>query len=336
MAPPSATLMEIVAGKWRPYALWVVAELGIADLLKDGPRDVAELARATGTNEEALLRILRPLAHDGILARRGEREFALTALSQPLRSDHPSSVRQTIRNAMGPYNQRSWAELLEVVRTGEPAFARLHGGRNIWTWFAEEAPELGQIFHDAMAQMTRMAVPLLVASYDFGQHPRILDLGGGQGVLIAGILKAFPHVRGGILDFKEALAAAPATLEREGVADRVELIEGDIFAAIPTGWDAYMMKHIIHGMTAPSLAKLLTGVREAMTASSRLLVIEMLVPEDDSGVYPASLDLQMLIASGGRERSASEYRQLFAAHGLRLVDVVRNASPNTLLVVARA
>lgn len=336
MAPPAATLMEIVAGKWRAHAIWLVAELGIADLLKDGPRDVASLAAATRTHEEALLRVLRPLAHDGILARRGEREFALTALSQPLRSDHPSSVRQTIRQSMAPHTQQLWAELLDSVRTGEPAFPRLHGGRDVWTWFAEEAPELGKIFHDSMAELTRMSVPLLVGSYDFCQHPRILDLGGGQGVLIAGILGACPQVRGGILDLKEALAAAPATLEREAVADRVELIEGSILAAIPAGWDAYLMKHIIHGMRDPALATILAGVREAMTPTSRLLVVEMLVPEGNSGVYPAALDLQMLIASGGRERSVSEYRQLFAAHGLRLVEVVRNASPTALLVVARA
>lgn len=336
MAPPAATLIEIMAGKWRPHALWLVAELGIADLLKDGPRDVASLAQATGTNADALLRVLRPLAHDGILARRGDREFALTALSQPLRSDHPRSVRQTIRQSMAVHNQRTWSELLEVVRTGEPAFPRQHGGRDLWTWFAEEAPELGRIFHDSMAELTRMTVPLLVASYDFGRHPRILDLGGGQGALIAGILQAYPQVHGGLLDLQEALAEAPRTLEREAVADRVELIGGSISDEIPAGWDAYLMKNILHGLNDAGLATILGKVREAMTPAARLLVLEMLVPEGDTGVYPAFIDLQMLVGAGGRERSASEYRQLFAAHGLRLDEVVRNASPTALLVVARA
>lgn len=336
LAPPSAAVLEMMAGIWRPYALWVVAELGIADLLEHGPRDVASLARATGTNEEALLRILRPLAHDGILRQRGERTFALTSLSRPLLSRHPMSVRQTIRQSLSDWNRRSWAELLECVRTGEPAFPRLHGGRDLWTWFAEEAPEAGRVFHDSMAELTRLSVPLFVAAYDFGRFGRILDVGGGQGVLLAGILREFPRVRGAILDRKEALVEAPAVLERAGVRDRVELIEGDLFQVVPRGFDAYVMKHMLHGASDAALRTMLAKMREALAPTARLLVLEMLVPEGDSGVYPAFLDLQMLVGSGGRERTAGEYRELFSANGLRLEEIVRTASPTSILVVAPA
>lgn len=336
MAPAGATLMEMMSGIWRPYALWVVAELGIADLLRDGPRDAASLARATDTDEDALLRVLRPLAHDGILARHGERSFALTSLSQPLRSDHPKSVRQTVRQSLARWNRDSWSELLEVVRTGEPAFPRLHGGRDLWTWFDEEAPDSGRVFHDSMAEITKMIAPLLAAVYDFGRHGRILDVGGGQGELIAALLAAFPQVRGGILDVKQALAGAPAVLARAGVRDRVELVEGDAFEALPRGWDAYLMKHILHGARGDAMDKILKNAREALHPSARLLVAEMLVPEGDSGVYPAFLDLQMLVGPGGRERSESAYRELFARHGLRLEQVFRTASPTSLLVVAPA
>lgn len=332
MAPPSATLTEIVSGVWRPHAIWLVAELGIADLLADGPRDVADLARDAGADEDALFRVLSPLAHDGILARVGSRGFALTSLSEPLRTDHPRSVRQSVRQSMGRWNREVWSELETVVRTGEPAFARLHGGRDIWTWFAEEAPEAGRIFHEAMAEMTRLITPLVVAAHDFSGYRRILDIGGGHGALLAGILGAYPEPRGGVLDLRDALVGAPEALEKAGLRDRIEIIEGSAFGDIPPGWDAYLMKNILHGLPEPRLHELLNHVREALTPGSSFIAIEMLIPEDPSGTYPARLDLQMLLGAGGRERSATEYRDLFAHHAMRLETVARTASPFAVLV----
>jgi hypothetical protein len=336
LAPPSATVLELVSAVWRPYALWAVAELGIADHLEAGPQTTEALAAKTGTQPDALRRLLRPLAHDGIFALRGPDTFALTPLAEPLRAAHPMSVRQTIRQTMADWNRRTWGELLEVLRTGEPAFPRLHGGRDLWSWFAAEAPEKGAIFHDSMTELTRMTVPLLVAAYDFSPHGRILDVGGGHGTLVAGILQAYPSVRGGILDLPGALAGAPAALEAASLRDRVELIEGNLLDAIPGGWDAYLMKNILHGASDAVLARMLGTARAALSPAARLLVLEMLVPEDGAGVYPAFLDLQMLVGAGGRERSASEYAALFGAHGLRLESVVRTASPVAMLVVAPA
>lgn len=336
LAPASATLLELASSVWRPHALGVVAELGIADLLEAGPETAAALAAKTGTHPDALRRVLRPLAHDGIFAYREPDTYALAPLSQPLRAAHPASVRQTIRQLTSAWHKRAWAELLEVVRTGEPSFPRLHGGRDLWSWFAAEAPDQGALFHASMAELTRLLVPLLTAVYDFARHPRILDVGGGQGALVAGIVRAFPSVTAGILDLPGALAGAPAALEAAGVRDRVELIEGNLLDGIPTGWDAYLMKHILHGAPEAVVARMLGTARAALAPSARLLVLEMLVPEDDAGVYPAFMDLEMLVGAGGRERRASEYEALFAAHGLRLEAVVRTASPTAMLVAAPA
>ncbi len=337
LAPAGASLLELVSSVWRPYAIWVVAELGIADLLESGPKTVDALARATGTNADALRRVLQPLAHDGILAMPSPGTFALTDLSEPLRSSHPMSIRQTVRQTLADWNRQSWNALLDCVRTGEPAFARMHGGRDLWKWFAEENPAAAKVFHDSMGELTRMTLPLLVAAYDFGRHRRILDLGGGNGALISGIARAYPEIRGGVLDLPAALAEAPRTLDAAGVKDRIELIEGDLFQQVPAGWDAYVMKHILHGATEPMIARALANVREALSSTGRLLVIEMIVPEPGSaGVYPAFLDLQMLVGPGGRERSVEEYRALFASHGLRLMSVARTAGPTAVLEVARA
>jgi hypothetical protein len=335
MAPPAATLLELVASMWRPHAIGVVAELGIADLLATGPRDAASLARATGSDEEALLRVLRALAHDGILGQDDQGRFGLTALSEPLRSDHPQSLRQTVRQTLSQWNHRSWGDLLASVRTGEPAFARLHGGKDLWQWFADEAPEQGTVFHASMEELTRLSLPLVLAAHDFGQYRRILDLGGGRGTLIAGILAAHRSLQGGILDLREPLAGAPELLDRAGVRMRCELIEGSAFDPLPRGWDVYMMKHILHGATPAQLGQLLGNVRDALPTGGRYIALEMLIPENRTGVYPAFLDLQMLVNSGGRERSASEYRALFTRHGLRVIEVVRTAAPVALIVAER-
>ena len=337
LAPASATLLELVSGVWRPHAIWIVAELGIADHLEKGPLHVDEIARRTSTNADALRRILRPLAHDGILAMPSPDTFALAALSEPLRSSHPTSMRQTVRQSLASWNRETWGALLDAVRTGEPQFPALHGGKNLWEWFAAEAPEAGRVFHDSMGELTRMTLPLLVAAYDFGKHARILDLGGGNGTLIAGILRAYPNARGGVLDLAGAIGDAPRMLDAAGVRDRVELVEGNIFEdSIPTGWDAYVLKHILHGATDALIARVLGSVREAMTPNARLVVIEMIVPEHGQGIYPAFLDLQMLVGAGGRERSVAEYRALFEQHGLKLESVARTAGPTCVLGVKRA
>lgn len=336
MAPPAATLMEIASASWRPHALRVVAELGIADLLATGPQDVSVLADKTGTHEDALYRVLQPLAHDGLLASPAPRTFALNTLSEPLRSDHPQSMRQTIRQSMGAWNRPLWLELEETLRTGEPAFPRLHGGQDLWTWFAEEAPEQGRVFHDSMVEMTRSMLPLVLAAHDFGRYRRVLDIGGGQGALIAGLLAAHPDLRGGLFDMPDVLTHAPERLAEAGVHDRCELVEGSLFGELPRGWDAYIMKHILHGLQDEPLRELLGKVRGVLEPPAKLIVLEFLLPEDDQGTYPAFGDLLMMLTSGGRERTASQYRELFAGCGLRLEEVARTASPISLMVVSRA
>ena len=336
MAPPSAAIVEMVTGVWRPYAIWVVAELGIADEMATGPRDVGDLARATGTDETALLRVLAPLAHDGLLTREGRR-FGLTSLTEPLRSDHPKSVRNTVRQCLAAWNKTTWAAMLDALRTGAPAFPPLHGDRDLWTYFAEEAPEDGKVFHDSMAELTRMIVPLLVAEYEFERHLRVLDLGGGRGRSSRGSRRPS---RGCVVVSSTAPTrwrGAPEVLAEAGVRDRVELVEGNLFDGVPEGWDAYVLKNILHGLNEDALGTVLGHVRGALTPGSRLLVVEALVPEPGAGgVYPAYLDLQMLVGAGGRERSARQYESLFAEHGMRLEGVTRTASPMSLLEVALA
>ena len=194
LAPPPIPLLEIVASHWRFHALGVVARLGIADLLAGGQREVAELARATGTHEDSLFRVLRALASDGLLERPAERVFGLNDILAPLRSDHPSSLLHTVIQITAPWSQRTWEGLGQSVRDGHPAFERIFG-KTLWAFF-EDQPEEGRHFHASMTELSRLDKRPIAAAYNFSPHRRILDLGGGSGQLLAGILAAYPSLRG--------------------------------------------------------------------------------------------------------------------------------------------
>ena len=260
--------------------------------------------------------------------------FALTPLSQPLRSDHPQSVRNTVRQALGEWNQRTWSRFDEAVRTGEPQLSKVYG-HDLWTYF-EDHPDHGAWFHGSMVELTRMTAPLLAAVYDFAQHRTLVDLGGGQGAMLSIILSMFPSLRGVVYDLEQAVAEAPSVLEDAGVADRCDVVAGNIFDAVPGDHDAYLLKHILHGLDAAGMERLFGNLQESLKPGTTLLIVEMLVPEDGKGTYPSYLDLQMLVSAGGRERTETEYHELLADNGFRLQEVHRTPSPVSLLVSTRS
>ncbi len=332
MAPPAATLVELASSVWKPYALGLMAHLGIADLLAAGPRDVSALARETGTHEPSLYRVLRALAQDGILAQPAPRQFALTPVSEPLRSDHPQSVRNTIRQTMSPWNLATWARFHDAVTTGEPQFEKVHG-KDLWGYF-EDHPDHGAWFHASMAEMTQLTAPLLAAVYDFGQHRTLCDVGGGRATLLSRLLAMFPTLRGVSYDLAEAVKEAPRVLAEAGVSDRCEVVTGSFFDGVPAGHDAYLLKHIVHGLKDDALGVLFARLRDALAEGATLLLVEMLMPEGD-GVAPSFLDLQMMVGPGGRERTESEYGALLSQHGFTLQRVHRTPSPTALFVAER-
>jgi hypothetical protein len=334
LAPPPIPLLEIVASHWRLHAIGVVARLGLADQLAAGPRDAGDLARATGVDEDALFRVLRALASEGILDRPAPRTFALNAISAPLRRDHPSSILHTVLQISSSWNQRTWNDLLETVRTGAPAFPRIFG-EDLWAYF-ERAPADASDFHRSMRELTRLDLPAIVAAYDFGRHRSVVDLGGGSGQLLSGILAANPGLRGTIFDLATSVRDAPETLRAAGVEDRARIEVGDFRARVPPGHDLALMRHIVHGHTDAQLEPIFARVRGALTRGARFLVLEHCMPEEGEGDAPAMLDLQMLVGSGGRERTRSEFGALFGKTGFRMVDVVRTITPLTIFVAEPA
>jgi hypothetical protein len=236
-------LVDLVRSHQRVQALAVAARLGIADLLRDGPRDVGDLADVTGTHGPTLYRLLRALATIGVFTELEGHRFGLGERGEYMRTDHPLSVAPLARMYAGSYEWQAWGELLHSVRTGGNA-ARHALGMDVWE-HRRRNPEDQDVFDAAMRTLSRAATPGILAAHDFVRHRVLADIGGGTGALLAAVLRAHPGLRGVLVDQAQVLAGADEVLRAAGVADRVDVVVGDFFAEVPAGADAYLLSRIL-------------------------------------------------------------------------------------------
>ncbi|HWS98655.1 MAG TPA: methyltransferase [Pyrinomonadaceae bacterium] len=331
--PPEMLLTQMAFGPLMAQALYVAAKLGVADLLAEKPRTVAELAAATETNRHALYRVLRSLAAAGIFEETDSKVFSLTPLAEPLLTDAPNSVRNGVIFMGEEWHWRVWGDMLYSVRTGKPAWGRVHGGE-VFDYFAVN-PAQAEIFNRAMTDMSVATAPAVVEAYDFSGIGTIVDIAGGHGYLLSQVLKANPAVQGVLFDVQPVIDGAGQLLEREGVTDRVEKVAGDFFARVPAAADVYMMKHIIHDWDDERAVMILRNINEAMKRDGRVLLIEIVVPEGNEPHMSKVMDLEMLASPGGVERTAKEYRDLLASAGLRLTRIIPTKSPFSIIEAVR-
>jgi len=322
---PSQSILQMLTGKWITQAMSVAATLGIADLLKDGPKDVEELAKATSTHADSLYRLLRALSSIGIFAETEDRRFTLTPLAQCLRSDAPDSMRNAARMFGLPMFWRSWGELLQAVKTGETGLKRAFGVTDPFQYFSEN-PEDAQVFDGAMTDLTRERGPAIAEAYDFGRFSKIVDAGGGHGMLLMTILRRYPKPSGVLFDLPQVVKGAQAAIAAAGLSDRCETVAGDIFESVPSGADAYMMKSIIHGFNQQRALVILGNIRRAIQPQGRLLLVEFVVPPGNTPSLGKLSDLQMLVMAGGRERTREEFQDLLGAASFRLGGIYPTAA----------
>jgi hypothetical protein len=333
-APPEAVLTQIAFGAMMTQALYVAAKLGIADLLKDAPRAVSELAATTGTHERSLYRVLRSLAGAGIFQETESKVFANTPLSDAIRSDAPNSMRNGAIFMGEAWHYNVWGNMMHSVRTGETAWQKTHGGAEVFNYFNEH-PEHGEIFNGAMTDMSVATAPAVVEAYDFSGIETLADIAGGHGYLLAQILKANPNLKGILFDVPSVIQGASDLLERETVSERVEPISGDFFAEVPAA-DAYIMKHIIHDWDDERSIKILKNIHAAMKPNGKVLIVETIVPEGNEPHYSKLLDLEMLTSPGGMERTAEEYRELLANAGFGLTRIILTQSPFSIIEAVKS
>lgn len=324
-------LLEIVRGYQRSRAVTVAAELGIADLLRDGPCGVEELATATDTHAPTLYRLLRALASIGVFLENPGRCFELSPMGQFLRRDHPLSVDPAARFFGADYEWRAWGELQHSVRTGENA--AVHAiGRDVWE-HRRRHPEHGEVFDGAMRTISRAESAGVLAAHDFGQYGTVADVGGGTGAVLAAVLADHPQTRGILFDQPSVVTGADRVLRDAGVADRVSVVPGDFFAEVPAGADAYLLARILHDWPDEDAVRILRRVRSAMTRDARLLLVEGVVGPPNEDPLVKFLDLMMLVSPGGQERTEDEWRALLAAADLELTRTTR-ATPSRHVIEA--
>ncbi|MBJ7593711.1 MAG: methyltransferase [Candidatus Dormibacteraeota bacterium] len=314
-------LYQLVGGYRVSHAIYVVAKLGIADLLADGPKGSDELARSTEANEPALYRVLRFLTGVGLFDEVTPRRFGLTALGVGLRTDTPGSISPMALMALDRFEWQPWGDLLHSVRTGETAFDHVHG-MGVFDYLREH-PDSRELFHRAMTSNTARSGDAITRAYDLSGVRRLVDVGGGHGLLLATVLQAYPAMRGVLYDLPEVVAGAAPALEVAGVADRCEVVGGDFFATVAPGGDAYVLRQIIHDWDDARAAAILTNCRRAMEDGGKVLVLERAIaPDYRQAMAELHLDMEMLVNVGGIQRTEAEYGALFAASGLRLSAVV--------------
>lgn len=327
--PPTIQMLQIISGFWVARCVYVAAKLGIADLINDEPKKVAELATATGTHGPSLFRVLRALASVGVITQDADNRFGSTPLSQTLCSDLPGSIRAFAMTELGEEHYPAWGELLYSVRTGGIAFDKAFG-EPCWEFFRKH-PENAQIFNDAMSGMTAQANEVIHAVYDFAGINTIVDVGGGHGGFITGILKRNPGMRGILFDAPEVIAGAGTSIENSGIADRCQLVGGDFFKAVPEGADAIVMKWIIHDWNDEQSVAIMKNCHRALRADGKLIIIEAVVPETSEPHFSKFIDLNMLVMTGGRERTEAEFRQLYEASGFRVNRIVPTEMPFSII-----
>jgi O-methyltransferase domain/Dimerisation domain len=321
-------LMKLINGFQVSQAISVAATLGIPDLLRHGPQSCNELAVAAGAHPASLYRLLRALAAGGVLEELDGRQFVLTALGQPLRTDVPSS-RNAWARLMGQSNYwEAWCGLLGSVQTGETAFNRVHG-TSVWTYRANH-PSDAATFDRAMGTITEQIAEAVLAVLDFGEYRTVADIGGGEGAFLAKILGAYPSMRGILFD--QPHVATKARQHLSALAQRCEVIGGDFFSAVPTGADAYLLKWILHDWDDERAAALLRSCRRAMPSTSSLIVVEYVVAPPNQGSEGKFMDLNMMVITGGAERTRNEFDHLFGAAGFKLVDATLTGMHATVLV----
>ena len=322
-------MIQFITGFWTSRALYVAAKLGIADLLQSGPKTVQELAEATNTHAPSLYRIMRALTSAGLFKRENDDRFALTPLSETLVTGVPGSVRWFIISELGQEHYPAWGNLLHSVKTGEIAFDNFFG-MDVWKYFAQN-PEDAAVFNDSMSGMTAAANEAITSVYDFSQFGKVIDIGGGHGGLITSILQKNPQTKGVLFDAPVVIEGARQKLESAGVADRCETVPGDFFQAVPAGGDAYVMKWIIHDWEDEKAIKILKNCREHMQPNNRLIVVDCVVPENDEPDFSKTFDLNMMVMTGGKERTAAEFRELLAAAGFKLLRVIPTDVPTCIV-----
>jgi len=332
---PAQQVLQVAAGYMASSCLYAAITLNVADHLASGPKTTADLAKATGANEDALYRILRLLASLGIFEEAGPRTFALNPPADLLRRDVPRSLRGMAVFLPDPFHFRIYADIMYSLQTGKPASDHTLGMPVFQ--YLEQDQAYSQVFNDAMTALSAPVADAAMEAYDFSVIGTLVDVAGGHGELLISILKANPNVRGILADVGHVVDGAKPRIASAGLSGRMQAEVCDFFTSVPAGGDAYMMKHIIHDWDDDGASTILRNIANAMGAKKgKVILLESVIPEGSAPDLGKFIDIEMLLLPGGRERTADEFKSLFERSGFHLTKVVPTKSPLSVIEAVRA
>lgn len=311
-------------------ALGIVADLGIADLVADGPKSMDELTATTRCDHDALYRLLRMLGGHGVFAENEQGHIELTPRAELLQADHPDSMREMFVLDWQDIHWSTYRALPEAIQTGEIAFEIAYG-QAFFDYLAEH-PDANATFDRRMASVSQAENKQVAQAYAFNDHAPVIDIGGGQGGLLAAIIEQYPGTTAALFEQPQVLAD-PVNLDEAGLRDVVARIAGNFFADVPSGFGLYVMKRIIHDWDDDRAINILRRCRDAMTDTSKVLVIDAVMKPGNDPDPNKNLDLAIMALTPGRERTEEEFSHLFAAAGLRLLRVISTEDPSMLSIV---
>ncbi|HEX5229090.1 MAG TPA: methyltransferase [Bryobacteraceae bacterium] len=324
---PADTIMELSMGFTIPRALHVVTQLGIPDAIGETPRNIDDLAAATGTNSGILNRSMRLLAAHGVFEKNGT-SYAHSPASRLLRSDHPQSMRSWVVMQGLPVLWRIWEHLDYSLKTGRSASEALPNG-GFWEYMTGN-PEAGRLFNDAMTNKSRAQTAGILAAYDFSRFKTLADIGGGNGYLLKAVLEATPGLHGVLFDL-------PTVIDQNSAAatERLKLQGGDFFKSDLPVCDAYLLMQILHDWSDEDAERILKAIRRAAASNAKLLIAEWLIPEDGRPNWTLLIDMIIMAQATGKERTVAEFKDLLGRAGFRL-DRVIEAGFNTFILESSA
>src|SRR5215813_2599634 len=324
--PPALALRQLLFGHRVTRIITVAAQLGLADAMDETPRSVTALAAAVGADPAALHRLLWALASIDLVTATAPEQFVLTPVGACLRSDAPQGLRSWALMESAEYYQTAWDHLLASVRSGEPAFECAVG--QPFYDYLDRHPVDGANFSQTMGEVTTVIVDAVLAAYDFASVGRVVDVGGGYGKLLTSLLQRYPTMRGVLLDTPAVIARAKPQIQATGVADRCELVSGDFFADMPAGGDLYLLSRILMDHDDEGSVRLLRNCHRAMTARSRVHIVQIVLPSSDADAARhllfdgAMSNLNMFVLGLGAERTEEQYRALLAKAGFGVTQII--------------
>lgn len=322
-------MFELVFSFWVARAVYAAARLAIPDQLASGPKTAAELAELIGAHPRSLYRLLRALASIGLFEECEQGRFQSTPLSDTLRSDVPGSLSSLVLLELGDSHHRAWGELVHSLRTGEPAFDKAIG-TPVWQFFANNL-EMALTLDQAMTGLTTMVVADVLDVYDFAPFNRIVDIGGGAGGFLDAILAAQSGATGILFDLPYVIDNVRAKITLRAAEKRYELVGGSFFDQVPDGGDLYLLKWVLHDWNDEASVTILKNCRMAMAEHGTLLIVDTVIPPGNLPAAGKFIDLNMMVLSGGQERTAEEFDVLLTAAGFHLNRILPMRSSSSVV-----